>query len=158
MSTGIGVKIPHYREGKPWKKGMSSVDQEECCSIIITKPDSITSANETEATMNMSSGSHKGKTKSELIVKRKGDTDTSQCITNKSLCKASMVEGNLKLGNSKSLRPKAIWSVKPEVAWMRDASCSSAMAGNGQRHTCTQDFNSHCGSTPASENCRVGLS
>ncbi len=77
---------------------MSQSEEDECSCIVIMKPEKLASCNKTEATTNMSQGSHVGKTKGERIVKKKAAPgereDTGQTLTNKSSCKASMYGGS----------------------------------------------------------------
>ena len=135
LETGIRVLNQGYVEGKQWKRGMSRAEQDQCCRIVVVKPERIASADETEATTNMSQGSQAGKTKSERIVRMRAapgekQADTGQTLTNKSSCKASMYGGSF--GSGKSLQPGVIWSVKQKVAWMQHVPRSTAVGPNGQ--------------------------
>jgi len=151
LTTGIAVLNPNYVEGARWNKQAKESENEKACKLIIVKPDRLASCDETEVTTNMSQGSSMGKTKGERIVKIKtpkgqATVDSGETLSNKSSNKTSMYGGSFATG--KSLRPCVVWSVKPKAGWMMNAPRSTVVAHNGQRHTCTQTWNSHGGATP----------
>ncbi len=57
LETGIAVKNPNFNSTLGWSTSLGSDKVHYCCPIIVMKPDSLASTDESEGTTNQSGGS-----------------------------------------------------------------------------------------------------
>lgn len=83
LKLGIAELNPDYDANKLWRKGMTEQEQHDASLILIVRPDSLCSMDETEATTNMSGGSQMGRTASERILRANDEWDKGETLAGK---------------------------------------------------------------------------